>query len=140
MGRRRLRFAALALLALVLAGCTLFDSTEQSPSAEPCATSGCPVRLITKPQPGPGEACEAAHIGGVLTPDPTYGLGLSFGGAVHGVIWPFGYSARHEPGGVVLIDRSGQIVAREGDHIGMTGVKVDGTSYPCFEPNIEVVP
>lgn len=134
MARRQVRVATLALLALAVTGCSVFPSPEPSPRP------GEAVPLLTQPSPQPGEACAAGRIGGVLTADPTYGLGLSSDGAVRGVIWPHGYSARHEPGGIVLIDRLGQIVAREGDRIVMGGfMSDDHVNHPCYSPNLEVV-
>lgn len=83
----------------------------------------------------------AARIGGVLTADATWGLGLKSYSTVDGVLWPFGYSARREPGGIVLLDRSGRIVAREGERIAMAGFQSDDrVNHPCFEPDIELVP
>ncbi len=134
MPRRHLRFATLAFLALAVTGCTV------SPTADPSPSPGEAVSLQTQPSPAPGEACAAARLGGVLTADPTYGLGLRRGDTVHGVLWPYGYSARYEPGGIVLIDRTGRIVAREGDQIAMGGfMSDDGVNHPCYTPYLEVV-
>ena len=100
------------------------------------------MSIRTEPTPGsPNSICEAAFIGGVLVPDPTNGLGLR--GETHGVasvVWPFGYSARRESSGIALLDRSGQIVAREGETISMVGAwGNDGTAYPCDQPDLKIV-
>lgn len=86
------------------------------------------------------------RLGGWLVADATYGLALRDKGAgvagarVAGVFWPFGYTAHRERGGVVLVDRLGRVVATEGDRILMAGVVIDGLSYPCHEPELQVVP
>ncbi len=138
-----MRITTLAFLALAVAGCTatVSTSTEPSPSGEACAASGCALAIETQPSPGSNDVCQVARIGGVLTADPTYGLGVrDDSGLVHGVLWPYGYSARREPGGIVPIDRSGRIVAREGDNVVMGGVvNADGVHWPCYEPYLEVV-
>ena len=141
---RHLMFATLASMALAVVGCTAIPSPSTRASALPseaCAGSECTVHLQTQPSPHPGEACEAARIGGVLTADADWGLGLKSYSTVDGVLWPFGYSARREPVGIVLVDRSGRIVAREGDRIAMAGFQSDDrVNHPCYEPDLEVVP
>jgi len=140
MPRRHLRVVTLAFLALALAGCAVPPSTQPS-STQPSLSPGEAVPLLTQPSPHPGEVCLAARISGVLTADPTYGLGLWRNGAVRGILWPHGYSARYELGGIVLINPSGRIVAREGDDVVMAGFTSDDRiSHPCNEPNgVEVV-
>lgn len=109
-------------LALGVAGCTVVSG---------------PVPLRTRPNPPyANEVCEMGSIGGVLAPDPTYGLGLrNSGGAVTGVVWPFGYTARREPGDIILLNRLGRIVAREGEHLTLAGGwDDDGVAHPCDVP------
>ena len=86
------------------------------------------------------DVCEAASIGGFLAPDAAYGLGLRDGeGKVHGVIWPYGFTGRRDINGVLLIDPSGNVVAREGDKIAMRGAYGDdGTQHPCSDPALQV--
>ncbi len=81
------------------------------------------------------------RIGGFLATNDAFGLGvLDRQGKFAGVIWPFGFSARREPGAVVLVDRSGRIVARQGDLVVMAGtVGEDGVQVPCFEADLEVL-
>jgi hypothetical protein len=86
-----------------------------------------PVPINTAP---PGNVCATAAVGGVLSYDSTYGLGFKSGDRVRVVVWPYGYSARREKDGVVvLIDPSGQIVARDGDHIAAAGAFSDTATY-----------
>ena len=102
------------------------------------------LRVVTLAR-SPGARCPPRpnhpRPSGVLTADPTYGLGLWRNGAVRGILWPHGYSARYELGGIVLINPSGRIVAREGDDVVMAGFTSDDRiSHPCNEPNgVEVV-
>ena len=126
----------LGVFALIAAGCT-----GPSPTGA-CVTVGCPVSLQTAPPPHPDGACPAARLGGWLTADPTFGLGLRDepqGGPVYGVIWPNGWSARRDTSGIVLIDRGGDIVAREGDRIVMAGDMSYGRiNRPCDVPLLRV--
>lgn len=135
MTRKYIRIAALAIVAQVIVGCTA------SASGAACATSGCPVPLLTQPTPHPGQACEASRIGGLLIANDVYGLAIMGDGGFKGVIWPNGYSARRDPGGIVLLDRSGKIVAREGDRIAMAGVETeDHVQHPCYDPDLTISP
>jgi hypothetical protein len=133
--------AGIGLVVVVVAlAAILARPLAVGPSPTGTAALG-PVALQTQPPPGPNELCPAARIGGVLAPDPAYGLGvLSHDGAVHGVVWPNGYAARRDAGGIVLLDRSSQVVAHEGDEVVMSGViHDDGVNYPCDNPDIQVV-
>ena len=139
---RRARFAAAGVLALAIAGCGTLSGSPSSDPSPACASAGCSVAIRTEPAPGGSNfICEAAFIGGVLAADPADGLGLR--GETRGVasvVWPFGYSARRESSGIVLLDRSGQKVAREGDTVAMAGaLGDDGTAYPCDQPDLKVV-
>lgn len=82
------------------------------------------------------------RIGGFLAADATFGLGVrDREGNFTGVVWPFGYSARRDANGTVLVDRLGRTLAREGDLVAMAGsVGIDLVQYPCFEPELEIVP
>jgi hypothetical protein len=80
-----------------------------------------------------------AAVGGVLVFDTTYGLGFKSGDSVRVVVWPYGYSARRESDGVVvLIDPSGRVVAREGDHLAAAGAFSETATY--VECDLEVNP
>jgi hypothetical protein len=132
-----MRAHTLALMTFVLAACS--SSASTSPTMEACATGACPVPLQTQPPPAAVEACEEVRISGILAADPTYGLGLSYNGAVHGVIWPNGFSARRESDGIALIDPNGEVVAREGNRVQMAGVIGGGAVvYPCDPPNLHL--
>lgn len=121
--RSALRVIALSVLAVALAGCTVS------------------LRTAPGPPPGPIVECNLALIGGVLVQEAESGLGLrGRDGNVRGVVWPFGYSAGREFLSVVLIDRAGQIVAREGDRVEMTGGYGNGDiAYPCADPHLQIV-
>jgi hypothetical protein len=86
-----------------------------------------------------GPICEAAGIGGILVPDPNYGLGFQRGGIEYGAIWPDGYSAQRVGGKIVLLDPSGHFVAREGDYVvAMGDTNSNGAGRACAQ--ISVVP
>lgn len=131
----------LLLIALTVVGCSVFDPRSSTGPSDACASTGCAVLLHTSERLRPGEACPMRRIGGFLAADATYGLGVrDRAGEFAGVVWPFGYSARREANGIVLLDRSGVIVAREGDLVAMAGtVTADLVQHPCFEPELEVV-
>jgi len=80
------------------------------------------------PNPGSGETaqpCPAALLEGVLLPDDAGGFLVRHeAGFVTPVIWPDGYTVRD---GEVreLLDRSGQLVAREGDFVSLGGGMID---------------
>jgi len=66
-------------------------------------------------------------------------LGFKSGDSVRVAVWPYGYAARREEDGVVvLIDPSGQVVAREGDTIVAAGAFSDTATY--VECDLEVNP
>ena len=97
-----------------------------------------PVRINTGAQ---SSVCALAAVGGVLAYDSTYGLGLKSGGRVRVVVWPYGYSARREKDGiVVLIDPSGRVVAREGDHLAAAGAFSDTATYVMCDLEVNPSP
>lgn len=95
--------AAAALAVALLAGC------------------GTPVGLRT--QPAPMSACMDALATGTLVASNKSGLAIEGGGeeGVTEVEWPFGYTARRDTFGVVLVDSAGVEVARAGQRIQMGG-------------------
>ena len=116
MRTQKSRSVSLAVLTLVLAGCAV--SIETQPARE-------------------SNECNMARVSGILAVDSQVGVGLADGnGVVRRVIWPFGYSARREQAGVVLIDDTGRIVAREGQRIETAGGfgGADDVAYPCGGP------
>ena len=77
------------------------------PAACASAPVGADARSIRRRQAS--EVCALAAVGGVLAYDTTYGLGFKSSDHVRAVVWPYGYSARREQDGiVVLIDSSGR--------------------------------
>jgi hypothetical protein len=138
---RPLGFGVSVLMTLAIVACTP-PSTQQSPSqAESCVTPGCPVRIVTDQTPdGPFDACILRQVGGILVADSTWGLALRSNHMVEGVKWPFGWSARREAGGIALIDRSGRIVAQEGQHVSMAGGHTRDYVFVCDDAQLEVIP
>jgi hypothetical protein len=71
-------------------------------------------------------------VEGRLVRHPISGLGLEKdNGVVRGVLWPFGWSARWDGDQIALINRAGQIVAREGDQISMSGGATPEHDFIC---------
>jgi hypothetical protein len=95
--------------------------------------AGCaPVSLRT--QPAPISACMDALATGVLVTSNLSGLAIRGGDedVVTEVEWPFGYTARRDATGVVLVDSAGVDVAREGQVIQMGGgFGADGVFHAC---------
>jgi hypothetical protein len=105
------KLLALALAALVLAGCSV-----------PLLTAGAP-----------SESCDLALIAGSLERHPQTGLGIATSGEeVTPVQWPFGYSARMEITTIALVDEKGKVVAREHDRVEAGGsAGAGGTWLAC---------
>jgi hypothetical protein len=100
------------------------------------AAAGCTVELETQSEAS--GICEAARVGGVLAWDPAVGIGFrDSNGAVIRVVWPHGWTARMEIGGVVLFGEDGREIAREGQQIAMAGARGDDAIYPCAGPSVE---
>ena len=102
--------------------------------------TGCGTQLRTEPSPGSSCGSLLQAIQGVLKSDAVQGLGLEKRGTFVGVVWPYGYSATRDRSGLVLLlDRDGQVVAREGDTIVMSGVhRDDGFDHACDPPELRV--
>ena len=63
-----------------------------------------------------------ALMAGTLVEDPRSGLAVEdVTGAVTPVIWPFGYSARPDLGGMALVDANGAVIAHVGEAIEVGG-------------------
>jgi hypothetical protein len=84
-------------------------------------------------------SCPTAQEDGALVAD---GPGLSIrepAGETNAVAWPFGYSVREGNGPRELVDLFGNVKAREGDHVQVTGaLGPDDIWHVCGE--IQVVP
>ena len=111
-------------------------------AVSPLATIGCspdgPVTLRTTHNAG--AACDLLPARGILIGDPNWGLalmGTDASGDPHryGVVWSDVYSARRDGGTVLLLDQSGNVVAREGDHVVLLSPRRD----PLYACDIEVV-
>jgi hypothetical protein len=97
----RLGRGGLVLASIILAGCSS-------------------MQLRTAPVPA--QACMDALLGGTLMTNDRSGLGVtSTDGTSTAVEWPFGYAARTELGGTVLVDETGKVVAKVGDEISVGG-------------------
>lgn len=130
---------AAAFLVVALSSCGSPSVSPPSTTAsQRCAAVGCEVELLTQPQLSPGEGCQAARISGKLVVDSETGLGLMRNGSTRAVKWPNGFSARRDENGIVLLDRTGGVLAHEGDDVAMDGVKDADFDYPCWEPNLVV--
>lgn len=76
----------------------------------------------------------------MLLPVPNAGFAMFMDGEFHAVRWPFGYSARWQSDGAVLLDRSGAIVAHELDGISLVGsIAASGVVHPCFDPQVRII-
>lgn len=83
---------------------------------------------------GTPAACPAALIEGTLVADERWGMALAgTDGIRRKVLWPHGYTARREAGGLVLYDAGGSVVAREGDVVSIGGGETgsDGSWLAC---------
>jgi hypothetical protein len=94
-------------------------------------TTGMAIDLRTASEPS--EGCYTQYSSGRLAVDPRSGLGvIEPDGDLVAVTWPFGFTARPEPSGAVLIGDDGEVIAREGDTVGFTGgPSADGSIFAC---------
>lgn len=112
------RIVALAILGVVLAGCT--------------------VQLRTAP--AAVQDCDLALGSGQLAANPQSGLGFKIAsGEVLPVVWPYGYSARRGVSGTELIDEKGAVVAREGDFV-TAGGGTGNDGFVVCAGSVKVVP
>jgi len=111
--RKPLVFAGVGLL--VLAGSLAIVSC------------GTPTPLKTGslyPDASPGMVgCYTSGVSGELLDDPVAGTAIidSMDGQRVLVTWPIGWTARRSPLGVSVIDGRGQVVARTGTHVNLSG-------------------
>ena len=92
-----------------------------------------PTQTPPLPAAGSPQACMAALLTGELVADRGWGVAVKGDdGRVVKVIWPYGYAARADGSGLVLVDtRHGNaVIAREGDRVevggGYAGSEEDG--------------
>jgi hypothetical protein len=80
----------------------------------------------------PTNLCPAAMGGGRLSPNASTGIGVTSlsGGEASPVTWPYGFAARRESDGVVLLGADGEVVAHEGDVVAWMGYMLDH-GYAC---------
>ena len=97
-----------------------------------------------KPTPGPialrtadgaaPSACPGERIDGTLTANDETGLGLldETGTETAAIVWPQGWSASPSIGGSLLVDPSGNVVARTGDIVRVDAIGIEpGTWLVC---------
>lgn len=113
------RLLGITLVMAFVVGCSLAPSTNlKAAAAEP-------------------QACMDALLGGKLTRHAETGLGVtSADGTSTAVEWPFGYTARNELGKLVLLDKTGKVVAREGDEITVGGGFGNTLWHACGGVNV----
>jgi hypothetical protein len=101
----------------------------------------CSVRITTKPVAEANMVCRLGGVGGFLAADDRTGMGIRMGADVLPVIWPFGWSARRDLlGPLILVDRDGRDVAREGDQVALGGgFDRDDVLHACDEPYLRVI-
>jgi hypothetical protein len=95
-----------------------------------------PIDIKTDPYNLHVCAANRATIG-IMVANDEWGLGLDVGGTVHGVVWPYRFSARREAGVALLIGREGEIWAREGNQLTAPGtMDEEGTLITCGLPHV----
>ncbi len=94
------------------------------------------LALWTAPPPlrHPGTedgVCRLALMSGIVARHPDSGLGIKGrqSDKAFPVRWPFGYTARHEPDGIVLIHPDGSVAAGEGDMVRFGGGLGEGDIF-----------
>jgi hypothetical protein len=118
-----------SLLVVAVASC---GSSAAAPTAAPV-----PVFGIRTPAAEP-QACMEALMVGSLERTPLSGLGIATAEGMTAVEWPFGSSARIVGGSVVLLDKSGKVVAREHDRVHVGGGQgAGGVWFACGDITVE---
>jgi hypothetical protein len=89
------------------------------------------VPIITASEPA--SACHLARHEGRIAPNAESGIGTAGSkGTTFSVRWPYGWSGWRDADGVVLLDATGAVVAREGDNVVMGGgIGADVDFYAC---------
>jgi hypothetical protein len=71
--------------------------------------------------------CRSRVTSGLLARDDGTGVGIQLeDGRVHGILWPFGFSAWDTEAGAILVGEYGQVVATEGQHVSIRGMDEPG--------------
>ena len=116
----RSRVLILVAATTIFAACAGAAAPSPTPLPSPSPALGEPFAIRTAA--APPQACMDALISGKLVQHPASGLGVGIvGSPALPVEWPFRWTARMEAGRVVLVDDTGEVVAREGDDIQMGG-------------------
>lgn len=147
-----------ALIAVLLVGCAQSISPSAPPSTRSSELSSAPPTVSPEPSPAFATAtppltespsappvCPGALLEGVLVQwvvevekGPQFGVdddGVP-GSPVTSVIWPSGYRARFHDQLLVLEDLSGNVKAREGDHVRLGGGSSSSGFIVCGELEI----
>jgi hypothetical protein len=80
-----------------------------------------PIPTSDPPPEGQAPVCLTAEVDGTVFAHPDWGVALVSADGLHRVTWPAGWTARRAPEGVVLVDATGETVAREGQLIRLDG-------------------
>ncbi len=113
-------FIAGLILAGILAACS-------SDNRVPLATSQPDV-----------VGCPLARASGTLVTDAESGTAIVVGTERRPVIWPYGFSARKAASVVEVLDAEGDVVARTGESVGLSGGLITGdTRWTTCGPPVE---
>jgi hypothetical protein len=114
-----MRRALLLVLTIVMGACALSPPTIAVPTQQPVPANGTPP------------PCAAAITEGDLVAHEEWGIALNDHdtGGIRRVIWPHGFSARQDGDGLALLDASGAVVARVGDHVRIGGGESGAESW-----------
>lgn len=108
-----------SLLARRLVGAVLLAIAAAACGAEPVITPSAGPALPFDPR-WTGDGCRGVGADVVIHGSPidaNVSWVTSFNGFRTEIIWPLGYSARFVPN-LEILDQTGKVVAREGDHLG----------------------
>jgi hypothetical protein len=107
---RGVALAATAVLSIALMGCASVDQPSSSHTTVSLPTSSWRQ----------GQASRLAEMEGVLEGSANDGcVWLMTGATKTPIVWPDGYVARFDP--LEIVDDSGHVVARAGDHLRFSG-------------------
>jgi len=126
--------------ALALLGATIAAIAACAPAQLGTApATGAPVQLRTAP--AAVNVCDDALGSGRLVANAQTGLAFSDAtGATIPILWPFGYSARREGSGIALLDKTGKVVAHEGDFVQAGGGSDGKGVFAVCAGSVKVVP
>lgn len=124
MSRSLVRLVAALAIATILTGCSAAP-TQQGALA--LATSKAGMFDM---------GCPAARLDGTLVADAGSGTAVLVGDELKPVIWPFGFTARDDAGVIEVVDASGNVVARTGEVVALSGGEItsDGRWSTCGPP------